>query len=174
MEAEGAIDVAVVMSRWFGRISYTLLSLERFSRMMLAGGTMLGPVRFSHFETVTTGAIKALQTAEELISIKSKLMDLDESINAAILKLPNRPSPGKTPDYSDLDVVKGNRLILARTKRLEALQKNSQKKEQVEKEIANMLPPIPEPSTSTVAEQAVVKSDADAFDLGVSVSSFRI
>ena len=148
---------------------------------------MLGPVRFTHIENVTTQAIRALQQAEELTSLKSKLLELDEAIAKACLNLPTPTSPGKATDYSDLTVVKGNRLVIARTKRLEMLQKTLDKqKAQLENDIADILPPatvsqdektnIQPPAGSSVQATALAPADPkeqekeeDPFDLELPV-----
>lgn len=127
---------------------------------------MLGPVRFTHIENVTTQAIRALQQAEELTSLKSKLLGLDEAIAKACLALPTPTSPGKAPDYSDLTVVKGNRLVIARTKRLEMLQKTLDKqKAQLENDIADILPPATVSQDEKTNIQPAAVSSAKATEL---------
>ncbi|PCH35802.1 ribosomal protein S5 domain 2-like protein [Wolfiporia cocos MD-104 SS10] len=110
MQDEGIIDAVVVVSRWYG-------------------GVMLGPVRFTHFETCTREVCRAFRLTEEMAALVSTLSSLDDILATLRAEYPliiskDSSQPGtssserRTPDYSalkqSLDISKVKRLIAAR------------------------------------------------------------
>ncbi|CCM03926.1 uncharacterized protein FIBRA_06078 [Fibroporia radiculosa] len=111
MQNEGVIDAVVVVSRWYG-------------------GVMLGPVRFTHFETCArevcrtfrlkddiTAALSTLTSLDDILaSLRADLAALDDSSNA--IGGIGQSQPKKSQDYTaleeSLDVAKARRLIKAR------------------------------------------------------------
>lgn len=109
MKEMGAVDLLVIVSRWYG-------------------GTNLGPVRFDHILQCAREAIRA-HMREELVSpLRDELQKLDTEIAGLRRKLAssvsnsNQPG-GRVDSYPDLDVEKANRLINARKKAIELLSK---------------------------------------------------
>lgn len=106
LEARKAVDVAVVVSRWFG-------------------GTMIGPARFRHIEECTKSALDNLSALEQETALLGELQGLDNTIVSLCRKLSEKgqhASPGKKADYADASVEKMQRLVGARSKRVELLQ----------------------------------------------------
>ncbi|EJD01899.1 ribosomal protein S5 domain 2-like protein [Fomitiporia mediterranea MF3/22] len=124
MEKEGVIDVVVIVSRWFG-------------------GTLLGPVRFTHIETCTREVCQTFKAIEEVEAAIEELKELDDQLAQLRAELatlsPSAPSnnqnsadgiepPGNSstsvrkeaPDYRAMllppvpDVVRAKRLVNAR------------------------------------------------------------
>ncbi|KAK7676755.1 hypothetical protein QCA50_020278 [Cerrena zonata] len=110
MQAEGALDAVVIVSRWYG-------------------GEMLGPVRFEHIETCTREVCRSFVLKEQvedaittLTTLDSILLTLREEL-AQLKAVDSAPPPGdlkpkKPQDYSSLrdtlDTKKANRLVTAR------------------------------------------------------------
>ncbi|PKI83837.1 hypothetical protein MVES1_002357 [Malassezia vespertilionis] len=97
----GASDVMVVVSRWYG-------------------GVLLGPVRFEHIQNVTRAALQHFLALEKLAHLRAKLQDMDRTIFTA-------RHPGtkmnNVQEYPTLTLENAQRLLLARTKTLEVLEK---------------------------------------------------
>ncbi|KDE08513.1 hypothetical protein MVLG_01292 [Microbotryum lychnidis-dioicae p1A1 Lamole] len=102
LEKRGEVDVVVVVSRWYG-------------------GIMLGPDRFRHIATVATQALTALSTSTALTETLDHLRQLDVEISH--LTASSSPVKATPPDYTSLDLIKAQRLVLARGKRLELLRR---------------------------------------------------
>ena len=104
---EGASDVLVVVSRWYG-------------------GELLGPVRFDHIENAARAALREHMEKEEVDEFRQRIQWLDRKISEAKKTL-RGDTEGTVEDqvskYEDLTVDRGQRLWLARQKALEALQK---------------------------------------------------
>ncbi|PWY98092.1 hypothetical protein BCV70DRAFT_202269 [Testicularia cyperi] len=107
---EGAADVLVVVSRWYG-------------------GELLGPVRFEHIENAARSALVRHIHLEEIDEFRQRIQHLDAKLDR--LRRRNPPPSGATSSgseyvpngYAELDVAKGQRLWLARQKALEVLQR---------------------------------------------------
>ncbi|KAF9228429.1 ribosomal protein S5 domain 2-like protein [Gyrodon lividus] len=116
MQAEGVIDAVVIVSRWFG-------------------GTLLGPVRFTHIETCASEVCRKFKKVEEMQECVQTLKTLDSLLATLRVELethtveqraassqsaPARESrtKSKPPDYTimeqGLDLTKAKRLIHAR------------------------------------------------------------
>lgn len=95
LEEVGAIDVAVVISRYYG-------------------GIMLGPDRFTHMRNVTLQVLQRLTDHLALPVLLKQLKELDAEIDQFC-------SPTKVPSYTGMTVEKAERLVKAREKRLEFL-----------------------------------------------------
>ncbi|KIK94779.1 hypothetical protein PAXRUDRAFT_142154 [Paxillus rubicundulus Ve08.2h10] len=117
MQTEGVIDAVVIVSRWFG-------------------GTLLGPVRFTHIETCASEVCRKFRKVEEMEECIQTLKTLDGLLATLRAELQNRTSTitseegasasqssleartSKPPDYSimqeGLDLTKAKRLIHAR------------------------------------------------------------
>lgn len=100
----GATDVLVVVSRWYG-------------------GTMLGPVRFQHIESCARAALGRYMINEAIGPLKEQLRDLDEQLGSLRCRLSVSATTVVKPQYDDLDFEKVERLIGARKKAIEMLQK---------------------------------------------------
>ncbi|UZJ55135.1 hypothetical protein CBS101457_004455 [Exobasidium rhododendri] len=101
----GATDVLVVVSRWYG-------------------GTMLGPVRFQHIESCARAALSQYMIAEALLPMKKQLEELDGDIASLRSRLSGSTvSSVSKAQYNDLDVEKGERLIMARKRTIDMLRK---------------------------------------------------
>ncbi|KAF9243162.1 ribosomal protein S5 domain 2-type protein [Melanogaster broomeanus] len=98
MQAKGVIDAVVIVSRWFG-------------------GTLLGPVRFTHIETCASEVCRKFKKVEEMEECIQTLKTLDDLLAVLRAELDTMISD-KTPDYSiiqqGLDLTKAKRLIHAR------------------------------------------------------------
>ncbi|KAK9893330.1 hypothetical protein P389DRAFT_182104 [Cystobasidium minutum MCA 4210] len=125
--SHGAVDVVVVVSRWFG-------------------GTMLGPRRFNDISKVTLEALYRFRDAEELAKVKASLSSRDGDIATLLTKLNRlegklvRGSSPETFDYDGLELGKAKRLLVARDMRVKNLESRIAKLEQQEKE---ELPDLP-------------------------------
>ncbi|KAL5497839.1 hypothetical protein ACEPAH_2770 [Sanghuangporus vaninii] len=126
MEKEGVIDAVVIVSRWFG-------------------GTLLGPVRFTHIETCTREVCRTFKLIEEVESIIEKLEALDEQLTqlrselaeiqsqsaSESVELGSVNSPVSThrdpPDYRAMllspspDLERAKRLITARQRAIRSV-----------------------------------------------------
>ncbi|KAH8112854.1 ribosomal protein S5 domain 2-like protein [Phellopilus nigrolimitatus] len=113
MEREGVIDAVVIVSRWYG-------------------GTLLGPVRFTHIETCTREVCRAFKVIEEVEAIIEELKELDVKLaqlradlarssasttaGTSEVNAPNRTAP----DYNLMlltpvpDLTRAKRLLTAR------------------------------------------------------------
>lgn len=102
LEATGALDVAVVCSRWFG-------------------GQNLGPVRFKHIHDCVTEALQKLHSLEELKQKIEELREMDDTIATLCLQIGNAASPGKVQDYESTSLEAAKRLVNAKTQRIKHL-----------------------------------------------------
>ncbi|EIW80384.1 ribosomal protein S5 domain 2-like protein [Coniophora puteana RWD-64-598 SS2] len=138
MRREGIVDNVVIVSRWFG-------------------GTMLGPVRFSHIEICAGEVCKRLRKTEEMEECLSTLRTLDDLLadlreefakmteptpkpidtsDAAQESLaPKQPKAAlrtKKPDYSSLestmDLARARRLVTAREGAIKSVKTMIEKK----------------------------------------------
>ncbi|GAA5972831.1 hypothetical protein JCM11641_003961 [Rhodosporidiobolus odoratus] len=141
LRKEGAVDVGVVVSR-------------------LYGGIMLGPARFTHIRTVTTQAIQRLTAALALPTLLTRLSTLDSEI--ASLSSAPPPEPTKqTAQYASLDVVKAERLIAAREKRVELLRKKKEKEQEQERGEIEALHKAAEAEERREREKREAEDEAD-------------
>ena len=106
---EGASDVLVVVSRWYG-------------------GELLGPVRFDHIEKAAREALVKHVKREEVEELRQRIQWLDRKIARLKIKLAGDEGAGGAEEgevakYQGLTVEKGQRLWLARQKALDVLQK---------------------------------------------------
>lgn len=104
---EGASDVLVVVSRWYG-------------------GELLGPVRFDHIETAARCALEEHMRREEVEEFRQRIQYLDRRIGQVKQKLVRSEHSGESKGmekYEGLTVEKGQRLWLARQKALDALER---------------------------------------------------
>jgi len=88
---------------------------------------MLGPVRFAHIRAVASQALARLLAAQRLSALQSQLGTLDAAIAAL------SPSPAKPPppmQYAAISVDKAERLVAAREKRLELLERKRREEEE--------------------------------------------
>ncbi|SNX87093.1 uncharacterized protein MEPE_05803 [Melanopsichium pennsylvanicum] len=106
VKEEGASDVLVVVSRWYG-------------------GELLGPVRFDHIENAAREALKVHVQQEEVDEFRQRIQHLDRRIGKfkARLQANGEEQDVVVSKYDDLTLDKGKRLWVARQKALEALQK---------------------------------------------------
>ncbi|KAF8586677.1 ribosomal protein S5 domain 2-like protein [Ramaria rubella] len=111
MQREGVLDVVVIVSRWYG-------------------GTLLGPVRFTHIENCTLDVCVRFKVIEEIEGYVQHLHTLDEKLKELRTILGNDGNPTstskKSQDYSSLittsDVTKARRLIKARESAVKTLE----------------------------------------------------
>ncbi|KAK4049310.1 hypothetical protein OIV83_004247 [Microbotryomycetes sp. JL201] len=99
LERTVAVDICVVVSRYYG-------------------GILLGQDRFAHIQNVAEQAITRLQQAIEIKELVKQIEALDDKIHALL----KDKAPSLAPDYSNLDLARARRLVLARTKRLGVLE----------------------------------------------------
>lgn len=112
MREVGAVDLLVVVSRWYG-------------------GTNLGPVRFEHMRNVAREALRVHMSEEALVSLREELRDLDEQIILLRRATGTAPVNQLTGEvkvdekaYADLDdVEKAQRLVTAKKRTVEHLEK---------------------------------------------------
>lgn len=123
---EGASDVLVVVSRWYG-------------------GELLGPVRFEHIENAARAALEEHLAKEEVDEFRQRIQHLDRKIaQAKAGTMGDVAHKGAVPDYADLTIERAQRLWLARQKALDALLKRVASQEQQ----------LSQPATSQQNEQA--------------------
>ena len=100
---------------------------------------MLGPVRFAHMRKCASQALSRLLDAQRLPELFSQLAHLDREIashspvTAGASPAAASSSPAKAggaSKYAHLDVTKAERLVAAREKRLELLQKKQREEEE--------------------------------------------
>lgn len=147
----GATDVLVIVSRWYG-------------------GTMLGPARFRHIEECAKAALARHMVNEAMVELRTELVELDEKINvirsqrdtisspAGSSQLPASQKPKN--NYDDLtDPERAQRLIMARKKQIELLQKSAKK--QSAKAVGSQQPPPPlQPHLQKGPESAIDEMNA--------------
>ncbi|PWN33419.1 uncharacterized protein FA14DRAFT_161282 [Meira miltonrushii] len=144
----GATDVLVIVSRWYG-------------------GTMLGPARFRHIEECAKAALARHMVNEAMIDLRTELVELDEKINAIRSQRDTVSSPAgssQTPasqkqknNYDDLtDPERAQRLIMARKKQIELLQKSAKKQSVV----GSQQPPPLQPHLQEEPESAIDEMNA--------------
>lgn len=125
MQREGVLDAVVVVSRWSVLIRLVIVKGSRLSRF---GGTLLGPMRFTHIENCTLDACVRFKTIEELESLVARLQILDQSLAEKRAKLAGdgNANSSKSQDYSSLlttlDMAKARRLIKARESAIKSLE----------------------------------------------------
>ncbi|KAJ7072646.1 hypothetical protein C8F01DRAFT_1206132 [Mycena amicta] len=106
MRKQGILDAVVIVSRWYG-------------------GTLLGPVRFTHIETCTLEVCREFKRQEDVKDALATLHTLDDMLaqlrdELAAAMQPSsssRSTQPRAPDYSawiDSDLPKAHRLIRAR------------------------------------------------------------
>ncbi|KAJ1017762.1 hypothetical protein NDA16_005080 [Ustilago loliicola] len=104
---EGASDVLVIVSRWYG-------------------GELLGPVRFDHIENAARAAVQQHMSKEEIEEFRQRIQHLDRKIASTKAKLQRSEEAVadlQVDKYEDLTMERAQRLWLARQKALDALQK---------------------------------------------------
>lgn len=101
---EGAADVLVVVSRWYG-------------------GELLGPVRFEHIENAARAALVEHIAKVEVDEFRQRIQYLDRKIAKAKALVQGNEVREEVGKYEGLTVEKAQRLWLARQKALDALQK---------------------------------------------------
>jgi len=149
--AHGAVDVVVVVSRWFGgKLMENTCVVLNICNLLSRAGTMLGPRRFNDISKVTLEALYRFRDAEELQSSRKTLISKDDEV-ATLLSQLNRlegklstTSPEK-PDYEVLDLPKAKRLLVARDMRIKNLKSRIRK---IQAEEAEELPDLPISKTS--------------------------
>lgn len=99
----GASDVLVVVSRWYG-------------------GQLLGPARFDHITNVARAALQHYLQDETVREKRTQLQALDRRLARA--RHPDQEPPPPDP-YADLTLDRAERLLLARTKALQVLQRKA-------------------------------------------------
>lgn len=95
----GASDVLVVVSRWYG-------------------GQLLGPARFEHIANAARAALRHYLQGESLEAMRRQLQALDRQL--ASVRHPGTEPPPAEP-YDGLTEERAQRLLLARSKALQAL-----------------------------------------------------
>ncbi|CBQ68969.1 conserved hypothetical protein [Sporisorium reilianum SRZ2] len=104
---QGAADVLVVVSRWYG-------------------GELLGPVRFEHIEAAASAALVEHTALVEVDELRQRIQFLDRKIARVRAGLGGTGEVGGAVEkYEGLTVEKAQRLWLARQKALDALQKRA-------------------------------------------------
>ena len=101
----GASDVLVIVSRWYG-------------------GELLGPVRFDHITHCARAALQQHLENERLAELREQLQQLDARIQKAREAL-GSASSGPAQTYADLSMDRAKRLLLARSKALDALERRA-------------------------------------------------
>ncbi|KAH9174944.1 ribosomal protein S5 domain 2-like protein [Lactarius sanguifluus] len=120
MRSEAIVDAVVIVSRWYG-------------------GTMLGPIRFTHIQDCAREVCQVFRVEDEMQDCISTLKSLDDILadlreELANAKKANRQSPDSEAkphttkkDYSalqkSLDMVKARRQISAREKAIESVKR---------------------------------------------------
>ncbi|EPQ31265.1 uncharacterized protein PFL1_01450 [Pseudozyma flocculosa PF-1] len=120
---EGASDVLVIVSRWYG-------------------GELLGPVRFEHIENAARRALERHIEAQTLEHRRMELDGLDQKVESLRAKIAQAErghgfasasadggvasavsAEAKAEQYPDLNVAKADRLLLARRRTIQVLDK---------------------------------------------------
>ncbi|WFD43431.1 hypothetical protein MPSI1_002093 [Malassezia psittaci] len=104
----GASDVLVIVSRWYG-------------------GELLGPVRFEHISNAARAALRHYLSQDTVRELRSRLQGLDQAI--AKFRSPTA-APGPLRCYEDLTEERAKRLVQARQKTLQALQRRARESSQ--------------------------------------------
>lgn len=99
----GASDVLVIVSRWYG-------------------GELLGPVRFDHITNAARAALRQFLHDEAIQERRNQLQVLDRKI--ALARQPNLEPPVPDP-YHNLTMDRAQRLLRARTKTLQMVQRRT-------------------------------------------------
>ncbi|KAL4399255.1 GCN2-mediated signaling protein [Malassezia pachydermatis] len=99
LREQGASDVLVIVSRWYG-------------------GELLGPVRFEHITNCARAALATHLDMEAVAEARRTLQKLDQQIAAC------RETPAKVNPYEQLTLERANRLRQAKEKTLLYLRKN--------------------------------------------------
>lgn len=141
LEKEKVVDVVVVCSRWF--VSWVLSSSHVRGiisyNMIRYGGTMLGPIRFTHIEKCTLEVCYAFKIIEKIEECIIELESYDETIanlRAEIAALSGTSSPQTTATKYEAillnppDLAKARRLLNARKGAMSGLQKTLESKKQ--------------------------------------------
>ncbi|KAK4698884.1 hypothetical protein P7C70_g7384, partial [Phenoliferia sp. Uapishka_3] len=111
LEEEAAVDVCVVVSRYYG-------------------GIMLGPDRFTHMRTVTTQALSKLAVHFLVTELRSLDTEIDSLITSPFLyTIDSKLSIPPPVKYDGMPKDKVERLIKAREKRRDFLKGEVEKKE---------------------------------------------
>ena len=125
MQREGVLDAVVIVSRWSVFLVVYVLENLTFPRF---GGTLLGPIRFTHIENCTHDACVRFKAVEEIESCVERLQALDQTLSdkrAALAGDGNRAN-FKPQDYSHLlatvDITKARRLLKARESAIKSLE----------------------------------------------------
>ncbi|KAF8908045.1 ribosomal protein S5 domain 2-type protein [Mucidula mucida] len=120
MKAEAVIDAVLVVSRWYG-------------------GTMLGPVRFTHIETCATEVCHAFKQQEELDEAVLMLSALDEELSSLRSQLnalneggaaSSTPKPPTYPEWTVAELAKAKRLVKARENAIRSVKSLIEEKRQ--------------------------------------------
>lgn len=142
----GATDVLVIVSRWYG-------------------GTMLGPARFRHIEECAKAALARHMVNEALVDLRAELMELDEKIVKIRSERDATSSPALSAtqtqknSYENLtDPERAQRLIMARKKQIELLQKSA-KKQAIGSQPKPLQPHLQE-NTSAIDEMNAAEEEA--------------
>lgn len=105
MKEMGAVDMLVIVSRWYG-------------------GTNLGPVRFEHIVNCARETIRVHLAQETLRPLKTQLVELDERLGELKRQLKMPSTQSQSGQYSALEnAEKAQRLVNAKQKQIEILQK---------------------------------------------------
>ena len=124
---------------------------------------MLGPVRFQHIESCARAALSQYMVEEALAPLRQQLVQLDDQVSALRLRL-GASTPVIKVKYDNLDLDKAQRLIVARSKVIEMLEKRIEATQAAEElpptlpteGIAHVpTPPVLAPTTSAMDEAAV-------------------
>lgn len=110
MEKEGVIDAVVICSRWLALVGTVVLGWLVIVNPLINryGGTMLGPVRFTHIENCTRQVCQQFKTFETVEEIIPQLLELDDAIitlraQLASLKDPTA-SQSETKSGAEIDI----------------------------------------------------------------------
>lgn len=87
------------------------------------GGTLIGPIRFQLIEDTTKASLKAHQALADVQPHKIELLARDARILSLRTKLDPFHSPEKKAMYEDLTLEKAERLVFARGKTIEGLER---------------------------------------------------
>ncbi|CCF48648.1 hypothetical protein NDA10_003821 [Ustilago hordei] len=152
---EGASDVLVIVSRWYG-------------------GELLGPVRFDHIENAARAALQEHMGKEEVEEFRQRIQHLDQKIariKAKAQRTEEAAADVQVDKYRDLTMERAQRLWLARQKALAALQNRwtnqSMPPSQVEVQQAEDMTTNIQPSSS---ENEAVLPQAESSQTAVSTT----